>query len=633
MNRKITSVLAVMMMVFASVIVLAPVTSDAASTAPTTVHPVPGDRSPWVSKDSVPYYNNLNLYYSEDPYDELIKFANGEVSLDYMKTVCGYSSSAPMGGSYYNIHYSSGNSTFSCSENYNRDVSKGGPPSQWFTGQLYFTENPYSEVVKYVNGEIDLAQLMTRCGYTDENARTGDYSKYYCVYDTGSFIHVSRNSNRSVDAGRYSMNGEAYFTEDPYDEVVKYVIGEMDLDTLKTKCGYTIRSSLVEGTNYYVVSISGNNNNYWESDISKFVRYIDVQPDYLFLDKGNYHIEIIDTDLTYVNVSGLNSSSRYDGIDIQDRKGSDNFTVSSPDAIWLTESYGGGGGTGTLENTWREKSITFTLDPAPTSWEKVTDYDKTVKVLPDREWVKKTTVDTLTGTFTNSSNDEIMFISGSDEERDFVRNVIDKGLIDASGYGERILNPNGEKIVSYTCRETSNDVYNYIYLMTESAEKGYSYSERYECESEKLSVSDVEPYKFYAKYDFSIAVKYDTSKVKAIVMMYPNGLGSTEYAVLQSERQYDFHMLCAAEYELYAIPVSTTDGTLHPVDIDIHTENVASPDSNGVIFACIAIFLCVLAFGILFLASRRPKWNELTGLPSEDTEIVQNEVPKEPPEN
>ena len=85
-------------------------------------------------------------------------------------------------------------------------------------------------------------------------------------------------------------------------------------------------------------------------------------------------------------------------------------------------------------------------------------------------------------------------------------------------------------------------------------------------------------------------------------------------------------MLCAAEYELYAIPVSTSDSTLQPIDIEIHTENVASPDSNGMMFAVVAIILCVIAFGILFLASRRPKWGEMEGLPSADTEVISTEA-------
>ena len=44
------------------------------------------------------------------------------------------------------------------------------------------------------------------------------------------------------------------------------------------------------------------------------------------------------------------------------------------------------------------------------------------------------------------------------------------------------------------------------------------------------------------------------------------------------------------------------------------------------IFAVVAIVLCVMAFGILFLSGRRPKWGELEGLPSADTEIISTEA-------
>ena len=633
MNRKLLSAMIAAVMLFASLVILIPGDTDAASTEPITVHPVPGDRMPWVSKEAIPYYSHTSLYYTEDPYEEAVKFSNGEVTLDYMKTVCGYSPSPPMGETYYSISFDSGYSNINYNMNYHKDVVKPGPSSQWFTNNLYFTENPYSEVVRYANGEITLEQLKTRCGYTDQSDIHGDYSNYYYVTDYGSTLGIQRNANRNLPAGMYGLNGEGYFTTDPYNDVVKYLNEEINLTELKTRSGYTPKSSLVNGNSYYVVSISGWNG-YSNDDFSDYVRYISVQPSYMFLDKGTYHINVTDTDLSYVNIRSLNSNSRYDSIDITDRAGSGNFKVTSPDAIWLSDySGGGGGGETSLDKTWREKSITFTIDPAPSSGEKASSYNGTVKVLPDKEWVKMTTVDDLTGTYTSQTSGEVMFISGSDEEREFVENVVDKGLMDASGYGLKTVTLTGQKVVIYECRETSAYLPDSIYLMTDSTDKGYSYSERFECKTEKLSVSDVEPYKFYAKYDFTLAVKYDTSKVKAIVMMYPNGFGGTEYSVLQSERLYNFHMLCAAEYELYAIPVSSTDGTLHPIDIEIYTENVASPDGNGVTFAVVAIALCVIAFGILFLASRRPKWNEATGLPSGDAEIVQNEVPEEPPKD
>jgi len=680
--RRMISLLAVTVMVLASLAFIIPDDSEATATDPVTVHPAPENRMPWVSSIAVPYYSELNLYFTENPHDELIRFANGEITLDELKTKCGYSDSPPT-GPYYDVQ-SWGGGSITSRYIYNRDVCIIGPM------ELYFAEDPYDEVAKYVSKQITLDELKTKCGYSETPSNysvryhennssvsvngpydnrsiqvgleyssintmyfqsdpyeevvkfvnkeiTEEVLKTKCGYsDTQTYDRTwyvvswqswngkftcSYSTYEYIDSGLTALQGQAYFTENPYDVVVSYINGDIDLTELKASCGYTKPNNRISGNSYYAVSISGSYDRY--DSITPYVRYINVQPNYIFLQKGEYHLNIVDTDLTRIRVNGLNENSRYDPIVIENRIGASDLTVSSNDAIWFTDDYSGGGES-SLENTWREKDITYTLDPAPEQGQTVTTFENTVKVLPDKEWIKMTTNDYVTGTYTIQER-YVMFVSGSDEEKEFVADIIDKGLIDASGYGKNTVKVNGEKLVFYSCRESSSWVPNNVWLLDDTdLTKRESVS--FEVKSEKMALSDVKPYKFYANYDFSIAVKYDTSKVKAVVMMFPTIYGSTNYSVLESGRLYEFHQVSAAEYELYAIPVTTSTATLTPVDLQIHTENVATSDENGMIFAAVAIVLCAMAFSILFISGRRPKWGELAGLPSGGAAIVHNDV-------
>ena len=87
------------------------------------------------------------------------------------------------------------------------------------------------------------------------------------------------------------------------------------------------------------------------------------------------------------------------------------------------------------------------------------------------------------------------------------------------------------------------------------------------------------------------------------------------------------HMKTASEYELYCIPVTSSDGVITPTEIGLYTENVGEADNMGTVFAIVAIVLCVIAFGTLFYAGRRPRWNDSAGLPGDA------EVPSDMSEN
>ena len=695
MSRKIISLLAVAVMVFASFAIVMADGTEAESSAPQKIHPIPGYNMPWVT--TVPILQHValyNEYFLDDPYDAVTSYLNGDITLDILRTMCRHQSSYPSDQSYYSVSiqsdggasiyynhvesfevfesfnlyfadnphdrivsYINGEITRSQFEDgssssdmggyyhaeyqaWNNSVSVQGPENEnipldgtsywYFSDTLYFLQYPRNEVLRFVNKEITLDELKTKCDYTESSARDFSLSYFEVRFENGKIMFQYYN-NRYISSQIPYLNPEACFTEDPYAEVYKYVNGEIELDELKTKCGYVRPNDRVGGNSYYCVSISGEGANNGSPETASILRYITISPNYIFLDKGKYHISITSEDLDVISIGSLNGS-RYDGISIKEGSGSGDITVTAQDAIWFTGYSNKGGGYGTIDNTWREKTLTYTMDPAPTSGEKRTDFDRTVSILSDREWVRLTSVNRITGEYTCESS-FIMFVSGSNEEKEFLADVVEKGLVDGSGYGSRTLKLASDKVSLYACRESSSYMPTGFYMTPKATtEVPYPNSVKFECKAEKLSVSDVKPFKFYANYDFTIAVKYDTAKVKAVVMMYPSGFGGTSYSVLESGRVYDFHMVSSAEYELYAIPVLSSTASLAPTEVEIYTSNVATPDSNGTVFAAIAIALCVLAFGTLFLAGRRPKWGDLEGLPSADTEVVHHEVPADVPE-
>lgn len=690
MKAKLLSVFAVTALALTALAVIGIDDSDATATAPVTVHPIP-DRNPWVSKEPLIYLNGFSsMNFEDDPYDALSQYLSGIITLDQLKTMCGYTDTPVPGVDYYTVNHS-GNASLRCEKTayriniieelddyftedpydnvvsyiqreisrdelrtrsghtttpsaddyhvtYSHDSDNVVIQSNWayqnlsirsyYNGQWYFTEDPHEAMQMYLNKEITEDQLKTMCGYVESDKVNWNGTYYNANFDWNGRLNI--HYSRTIIGESINNMVDAYFTEDPYDAVVRYINEEINLATLKTMCGYVDNVHRESGKSYYYVSISGEPP-YTNDDKGRSVRYekvsyIQVTPKYLYLEPGDYHISVTDSDCTNVYVQCL--AGRLDCyIDIKDRAGSDDFTLEGQNAIWVT-GYASSG-TGTIDDTWREKSITYTIDPAPAEGKTVTDFPKTVKVLSDHEWVRYTTTDSYTGYFTNENSGQLMFIKDSAEEKEFLANVIDKGLMDGSEYWSDHCEPAGEKLVIYVCRNTSSSLDRTAWL-NQRTEEGTTW--RYitvqaEVTGEKLSAFDVKPYKFYANYDFSIAVKYDMNKIKAVVMIYPNAMGQTVYSVLQSDRLYDFHRTFASEYELYAIPMTTGEATLEPSEIGLYTENVATSDDYGMIFAVIAIVLCILAFGTLFYAGRRPMWSDSTGLPDGSESESESEAP------
>ena len=680
MNRKILAIMAVGVMLIVSVAPLLSVESDASPSESKTVHPMPRS-DPWVSKEAYKSTSSFSYYFENDPTDGMVPYITGQISLSEFQTTYGYISYPS--GDYYYANYWGGNE-FRVSQNryveiFDMDalVNDGGGYTQnpydgvrdyincqtdivtlrttydyhtaraytdyWmynsgnsititndslpgtiyscsipYTDSMNFYKDPYADFQSLASGSLSLNEVKSRCEYTDNV----DWSKlhYMTHWENGKIWVESQGPSTRFTNPQSELNGDMYFTSDPYDVMVSYINGTIDLDTLKASCGYTSPYERVGGVSYYAASINGGN----VGNASSYVRYIHVTPEYIYVDEGTYYISITDTDCqNYVYLNATNPSCRYDSISIKERKGAGEIKVKASDMISFNcDSYG----STSVDDNWREQTITYTIDPAPSDGKKMTDFTKTVTVLTDMEWVRYTTVDSYTGEFHLNYSDRYLFVQGSEEERLFLENVVDKGLMDASDYALPFVIADNQKIVAYDLRETSRWTDDYMYLYTKSLDPSKSQVIA-ECDAEKMTISGVDPYKFYAKYDFTIAVHYDTSKVVAVVMMYSDITGNTNYSVLESDRVYDYHMKTASEYELYCIPVTSSDGVITPTEIGLYTENVGEADNMGTVFAIVAIVLCVIAFGTLFYAGRRPRWNDSAGLPGDA------EVPSDMSEN
>lgn len=553
MNRKFVAALIVAGFLALCFVAVGADDSDAEPSVPVTAHPVPFGK-PWVTETAIEYVIHPALYFTDDPYAGLVRYAGGAIDYDTLKT------------------------------------DYGG--SETLTDQIYSANFNY-EYIEWRNNV------------------TNEYKTIRLVPST-------------FDA--------CFDATDPTDWLLDYINDRMDLDALKGKTGFTDKFSRTDGHSYYYFAVSTPGYGYNYSDVTYTKqKYLDFTPNYIYLDEGKYELNILDTNCNsiyvYSTTEMIDRDYAYDYISITDGKGSGKVEVKTTDMIMIGD--GGSSYYGNLENSWREKTITYTIDPAPGKGESRTSFDTTVKILTDKEWVKQTTDDRLTGEFSSRSG-SFVFVTGSTEEAAFIENVIDKGLTDGSSYGTDTAVVSDSTLTVYSCRNTSSYVPKKVELRSYNEETGYNETNSYSAKFERLSSFDVKPYKFYANHDFVISVHYDVTKVKAVIMMVPGTFGDTYY-VLQSDRVYDFHMLASAEYELYAMPSSSSSATLMPVEIGIYTEHVGKADNIGTVFAIIAILLCVAAFGTLFYAGMRPKWNDMTGLP-EDTAPVA-EAPSDIPED
>ena len=431
------------------------------------------------------------------------------------------------------------------------------------------------------------------------------------------------NTKAWVSTQKEYYNGESgvlCFNTDPYDDIVKVANGQMDSSDLN----YV--ESPTYGTKYWIAGFS-----YYSPSYS--VRDVAVEPQIFYLDSGKYTIKIlhaVGSDIYLRNANDLVDSKGGDSerIPLTDGKGDIEVDLRNPTAFYFSASG---------ETMWILNPITYTVDPEP-AIKTVSDYSQKATVVANKQWVAYTTVASLDGKVQFYDSSTYCFAKGSSGDTAFLENVVKKNKIDASAYkpASSTFDVYGQQIVMYKLVnvDEGGQSYTWINISSDHSDSNYT-SERYEVTTERFETGQDVNSKLYAGKNFSLAVKYDTSKVVFIAIAFPTLYGNTDYVPLESGREYSFEMDCASEYQLFAMVRDSSD-SLDAVEVEIYTEGIATPDDGGMIFAVVTIILCALAFGTLFMAGRRPKWKEDAGLPDFDaptpespSEDVPGDIPAE----
>ena len=423
-------------------------------------------------------------------------------------------------------------------------------------------------------------------------------------YNTNCTIWVSKEKV-TYD---YSHSDWMYFAQNPTDDLKKVLSGEMSfMDLSPVTPSY--------GNKYW---IAGFNNNY---NTSFAKEYLLSNPDLIYLEKGTWTINVVRTDCSSLSlynanylIGGDDDSKR---IDLAGGRGSVKVELERPTAFFFN-SYGGG------DAPWISFTIEYNIDPLPEKKE-VTDYSDKATVLTNYQWVKMTTQTSLDGRVAPEYGSYIFFVQGSPEEAAFVENVVKKNKTNGSDYSQPYVDVHSRKVVCYSLSRIDGHISSTIYLRVNPNFDDLSGPDtthnQYAVSSERIPTGENSNSQFYAGKKFSMSVRYDTDRILYVAIAFTNLWGDTDYAPLESGRLYEFEMESAAEYEIYAL---LKDGAedMGPVEVDIYTSGIAEKDDYGYIFAIVAIALCVLAFGTLFMAGRRPKWSEDTGLPKHSGSAV-----------
>ena len=441
-----------------------------------------------------------------------------------------------------------------------------------------------------------------------------DYSDAEDTITTHPYPNYYSNNSAWVSHStvNYQMYGPSfnplwyYFNCDPYDQFSAYARGEIEESQLT---GRVLYSDLVYNQSYWIAGFDYNYSPFFSTD------NIIITPQPFYLEAGDYTINIIDTDCTYLCLRSVDG----DGESISLTTGEKTTAVIELSLSIPAAYYFEGSGT---DKPWRELTILYSIDPA-VDVKKVTDFNKTVRILSNRQWVRYTTEETITGSVQFSDTymgPYYLFEQGSAEENSFIENIVNKNLIDGSPYGSNTTSSHGKKVVIYQCSWIDRGYNRNNFWLSIDPNFGTAYTNvGYYVDKEEIPTGSDDGSKFYAGKEFSIAVKYDTSKFLYVVMEFVNIVGQTEYAPLESERLYKFTADSAAEYAIYGV-VRDDATEIGPDEIQIYTEGVAEKDDAGLIFAAIAIFLCALAFGTLFMAGRHPRWKDDAGLPETSEE-------------
>ncbi len=478
-------------------------------------------------------------------------------------------------------------------------------PTQMTTYDLcvYSKMNPSS--VSLVDVGVYTAGIGGPSDKGEGNTITHPYSGNYTVW-----VSAEKQTYE------WSMSGLMCFNQDPTDDLKKVIAGEMSFSDLHSV-------SPVTGKKYWIVGFTEN------SSIAFEKNYLMTNPNLIYLEKGTWTINVVDTNCKSLNlynanylIGGDDDSKRFD---LTGGKGSVKLEVQRPTAYYF-QSYEGG----SYDTPWLSYTIEYNIDPVPQK-EEVTNYSDKATVLTNYQWVKYTTNSRIDGRIALEWDRYIYFAQGSSEEADFLENVVSKNRTNGSAYSKEYLDVYNQKVVFYGLSRVDGYTPSIVQLQVNTSHEDIHNPDtkqmEYSVVSERIPTGEDTNSKFYAGKTFSMSVKYDTDRILYVAIAFTNLFGENDYAPLESGRLYEFEMESAAEYQIYALLKEGADD-MSPVEVEIYTSGIAEKDNYGMVFAVIAIILCVIAFGTLFMAGRKPKWNDSTGLPDGSDTVY--EAPSEP---
>jgi len=399
-----------------------------------------------------------------------------------------------------------------------------------------------------------------------------------------------------------------YYTDDPTDIVEKFVKGETsDLGS------YVDYDHLEDGQYYYAVyggySSGSGSPWYWKS--------YQLRMETIFLPAGTYEIEFSSTtmDKTTCRLRDLSEMRYFE--EFKDGSGKVKVPLTEPCSFYVYASYSGSGQANTA--LW---SMDYKISPAPPD-QKIVDCEKEISVGTNKKWICYESVNSLSaGTYQLAwSGDYYLFVRNSPEEKTFLSDYVNKGIVCPYSPSNTIMLTENSHISLYKVADVSRNEDKgpfTFYNITMGYETITVDCNKKDCSSTRTN------YSFYAGQSFSIAVDFDTSQYSYVILK-----SGMMQVCMDPKKLYTITSTAASEYEIYAMMADGSTASMDSATIKIHTESISDPDGAGLAFAVVSIGFCAIAFFMLFWFGRRPKWDDSTGLPKTGSVgTVVNEVPE-----
>lgn len=453
--------------------------------------------------------------------------------------------------------------------------------------------------------------------------RTGTIHPFTGSRNSVSKVYCSVSSQVYTGGGYEFSNSYIYFTSDPNETIAKYVKGEVS-----SIGDYVEYDDLENMTAYWAVSIYQQYGGSWTWNS------YNLRMETMYLPAGTYEVEFTSSNMAGTRCTLKDFTDTHYFNDFKDGKGTIKVPLTEPGSFYV---YAGSNGMTTASClAW---TLEYKITPAPPE-QRIVECEKDISVSTDTVWVHykaKTMLPADTYYIESySTSDYYYFLRGSAEESSFVTNVVDKGLTDGSTYSVDHLDLVSPSYIDIYSLEELGDYHSSSRSFSLGKRTypdpvhmpGYYTTEYVSVECTREQVTQPVEFRFYAGQNFSVAVDFDPSDYSYVILR-----SGTMYVCMDPNKLYTVKATSASEYEIYAKMADGSTASINSANIKFHTEDVADPDDAGMAFAVVSIGFCAIAFFLLFYLGRRPKWNDLTGLPKTGvSEAIVNDVPDVPEE-